>query len=367
MTATTAAAAIVVLLSTWALTAFAVFSYAQGIFHNYYVSLMAPALAGLVGIGTAVVHRTGPRGRFVVAAVVATTAAVQLVLLRRVDAYNWLRPTVTIVLLAIAAALAATARSRTGALPSPRTLTRLIVTGAMAMLVAPAIWSFSGDRTAQNPTFPDARPATAAALAGAFGAGGPDGPGGPGGFGGGLDEDLLEWLRDQSDGERWLVTVSGVQQATAAIIDGDSVMPMGGFSGGDPAMTPARLAELVRDGELRFVLTGGGFGGLGGPGGLGGGGFGGGANISSIVSTACTEVPSVADGLYDCKGKAGAITEAAETTPADTTPQGGAGPFGGAGSDELQDCLADEGIALPDLDDPDLLEALTTCDLRTGD
>jgi 4-amino-4-deoxy-L-arabinose transferase-like glycosyltransferase len=286
-------AAIVVLLGTWAATTFVVFSYAQGIFHNYYVSLLAPAVAGLAGIGAALVRRAGPRGRVVAAAVLVVTALVQLVLLRRVDAYHWLRPTVTILLLAVAAGLVWTAWSRTADARSPRTLAGLLATGVVALIAAPAIWSFAGDRYAANGTFPDARPVAATG----FGAGG-GGPGGPGGFGGGL-EAMLDWLRDQRSGERWLVAVGGVQQAAAAIIDGDSIMPMGGFSGTDPAMTPARLAQLVRDGELRFVLTGGGFGG---PGGFSGGG------IDAVVTSACTEVPDYAgSGLYDCQNKADAI------------------------------------------------------------
>jgi hypothetical protein len=124
---------------------------------------------------------------------------------------------------------------------------------------------------------------------------------------------MLDWLRDQRTTERWLVAVGGVQQATAAIIDGDSVMPMGGFSGGDPAMTPDRLAQLVHDGELRFVLTSSG---LGGPGGFSN------RTIDTIVTDTCTEVPgttwtdntSTATGtLYDCQHQSDAITRAAET------------------------------------------------------
>ena len=282
-------AAIVVLLSTWAVTTFTVFSYAQGIFHNYYVSLLAPAVAGLAGIGVAMVRRAGPGGRVVAAAVLVLTALVQFVLLRRVDAYHWLRPTVTILLLAAAAGLVWTAWSRAADACSPRVLTGLLVTGVVALIAAPTVWAFAGDRYAANGTFPDARPVATSG----FGAVG----GGPGGFGGGLDETMLDWLREQRSGERWLVAVGGIQQAAGAIINGDSVMPMGGFSGSDPAMTPARLAQLVRDGELRFVLTGGGFGG---PGGFSGGG------IDSIVTTACTEVPDYS-GLYDCQGKADAI------------------------------------------------------------
>jgi 4-amino-4-deoxy-L-arabinose transferase-like glycosyltransferase len=213
------------------------------------------------------------------------------VLLRRVDAYHWLRPTVTILLLAVAAGLVWTAWSRSADARSPRVLTGLLATGVVAVVAAPALWSFAGDRYAANGTFPDARPVAATGL-GAIG-------GGPGGFGGGLDEAMLDWLRDQRSGERWLVAVGGIQQAAGAIINGDSVLPMGGFSGSDPAMTSARLVQLVRDGDLRFVLTGGGFGG---PGGFGGGG------IDSVVTSACTEVPDYA-GLYDCLGKADAITD----------------------------------------------------------
>jgi hypothetical protein len=253
----------------------------------------------------------------------------------------------------------------------------LAMGGVAVALVAPAVWSFAGDRYAPMATFPDARPATNATRsvsAGGFGSGGPPGLGGAG-SGAGLDEALLGWLRDQRDGERWIVAVGSVQQASGAIIDGDSVMPMGGFTGGDPAMTPSRLARLVRDGDLRFVLAGG-FG----PGGFGGGGFGGGGGIDAVVTSACTEVPasnwgggqSPSGTLYDCNGKADAITEAGESTPSTTDTDTPGGFPGGGGFAELEDCLADQGVTLPsgggapDMTDPDLLDALEECGLTAG-
>ena len=48
-------------------------------------------------------------------------------------------------------------------------------------------------------------------------------------------------------------------------------MAMGGFLGSDPATSVAKTAELVKKGEIRFFLTGGGFPRFGGPGGFGGG------------------------------------------------------------------------------------------------
>lgn len=83
---------------------------------------------------------------------------------------------------------------------------------------------------------------------------------------------------------------------------GANIVAMGGLSGGDPRpMSPTRLAELVADGDLRFVLTGG--GGFGGAAGFGSG------DINAIVADACTEVATT-DGLYDGAGRADAIAGA---------------------------------------------------------
>jgi 4-amino-4-deoxy-L-arabinose transferase-like glycosyltransferase len=360
-------AAAVVLFSGWAATTFVVFSFAQGIFHNYYVSLLAPAIAALVGIGVSQLRQAGRRGRTVAAVAVAVTAGLQLVLLRRVEAYTWLRPTVTITLLAVTAGLGWSAWRRER--DSQRTITGLVGAGVALVLVAPTVWSWAGDRYAPAGTFPDARPATSSTLGGVSGQGG---FAAFGGTGGGLDEAMLAWLRNEQEEERWIVAVGSVQQASAAIIAGDSVMPMGGFTGSDPAMTTDRLTTLVRDGDLRFVLTGG-FG-------LGGGG------ALTAVTNACTEVPPTtwgADGeqpaggtgggstLYDCQDKADAIAQASETAPsdADTTTPGGGFP-GGVDTDELERCLSEQGVTLPDsgdgmpdVTDPDLAAALQECGL----
>jgi len=193
--------------------------------------------------------------------------------------------------------------------------------------------------------------------------------GGPaGGFGGGLDQSLLSWLRAQHTTETWLVAVSSSMQADTAIIDGDSVMAMGGFSGSDPAMTPTRLADLVRTGRLRYVMGGVGIGG-----GAGG--------ITSVAQTACTAVPASTWGgttgtVYDCAGKADAII----TAGADFIPQqgpGAGGPggggIGGGNFAEIQACMAEAGVTLPAPgagDAPQLdartLEAMTACGLPAG-
>ena len=53
---------------------------------------------------------------------------------------------------------------------------------------------------------------------------------------------------------------------TAPIIiqTGKAVVTIGGFTGSDPAPTVARLEQMVANGELKYVLLGGGFAGPGG-------------------------------------------------------------------------------------------------------
>ena len=316
-----------VLLTGWAGVTYLVFAFAEGIFHNYYVSFLAPALAGLVGVGSALLREAGRAGRLLAAAALVVTAVLQQHLLQRVAAHTWLRTVVPVGLVALALVWVVVALDRSVDRRLP--LAALGATAVLA-LTAPAVWSWSGTQVAQSGTFPAARPeVNGAGLALGFPAGGPGGgtAGGPagasdgtalpagglgGGFGGGLDAQLLDWLRTQRTNERWLIAVGSSMQADAAIIGGDSVMPMGGFSGSDPAMTVERLADLVADGDLRFVLGGGaGFG--GGPG-AGVGGFGGtGGGVATAVAQACQVVDPATWGasggaagasVYDCLGAA---------------------------------------------------------------
>ncbi|MCL8012860.1 glycosyltransferase family 39 protein [Streptomyces sp. AS02] len=91
--------------------------------------------------------------------------------------------------------------------------------------------------------------------------------GGPGGgMGGGASSELISYLKKHQDGATWLLAVSSSQSAAQLILSsGEPVISMWGWSGSDKAMTPAKLKELVKKGELHYIQLGGGMG--GGPGG----------------------------------------------------------------------------------------------------
>jgi hypothetical protein len=107
------------------------------------------------------------------------------------------------------------------------------------------------------------------------GPGGAGGFGGGGGMGGGASSELVSYLKKNQDGAKWLLAVSSSQSAAQLILSsGEPVISMWGWSGSDNAMTPAKLKELVKKGELHYIQIGGGMG----------GGPGGGSSVSSQVT-----------------------------------------------------------------------------------
>ena len=113
-----------------------------------------------------------------------------------------------------------------------------------------------------------------------------------------IDAQLLAWLEAQQGDTPYLLAVASANQASAIIIEtGKAVMAMGGFSGSDPILTADRLAALVANGTVRYVLAGG----QGGPGG-------GQSSLTNWITQHGTLVPAATWGgtgtsqLYDLLG-----------------------------------------------------------------
>jgi 4-amino-4-deoxy-L-arabinose transferase-like glycosyltransferase len=150
------------------------FSFASGIFHPYYVSLLAPFAAALTGAGAAALIGGGRAAR--VAAPLAVLAGVIVELVVRADypgQLTWLAPVLIVVgALAVLALVAFSSR---------KLRTAAIGAALAALLAAPAVWAFDTLGHATSGTFPAGGPASAESG----GLGGPGGGfGGPGGLGG---------------------------------------------------------------------------------------------------------------------------------------------------------------------------------------
>lgn len=320
----------------WAATTFVAFSFASGVLHNYYVSLLAPALAALVGIGAAVLVRGGRTAALVAVAALAGTAALQLVFLGRIDELTALRVVTPVLILAAATGLAVHAVRQC----SERVGRVLVAASAATVLLAPAAWSVSSLGHAATGAFPEARPVTLELDLSAFQN---QGMNPEEAFVGAtrFTRAELEWLRKRRLTEDWLVAVDGsASEASDAIVAGYSVLAIGGFRGVDPTMDNAALADLVRSGRLRFVSVAPADDGPGpdspqdptGSVPSSGQGMESTRSIVSVTATAvCGHVPANAWGgagdstLYDCADRADAIAAARETPPT-TSPSPGDSP-----------------------------------------
>jgi 4-amino-4-deoxy-L-arabinose transferase-like glycosyltransferase len=291
------------LFGGWALVHVAVFSTAQGIFHPYYTSALAPATAALSGAGLVALARWARAswaGLGLLAAAIAATAWVAVDLLGRTpDFAPWLRTAVPVAaVVAILASLALRLAPRGRAV-----LAVGAVAAALTLAGGPAAYSVAtlGQSLAANDVHggpasvgrggpgggSGGPPAGFAGRSGAAPTGAPgaappgaaagDGGGGPAGGdrGGAVSDALISYLEAHQGSAKYLVAASGSMTTAPIIIQtGKAVVTIGGFNGADPAPTVAQLEQMVKAGELRYVLLSG-DGDGGGGGGFGGGGPGG--------------------------------------------------------------------------------------------
>lgn len=278
----------------------AVFSFMEGIYHDYYVIALAPWIVMTAAVGAAEVwrHRSSLVARGILAATIlgSTVWSAELLGQSGAEPYSSLRFVVattgvmaaglTLVLPFLPRALAGTLAGLvlvTGlAGPASYTIDTIATPHAGSIVTAGPVSSLGGPGGARF----------AGGPAGARFAGGPAGglggarlggqvPGGMGGMGdsAGVDSQLATALKQGS--YRWAAATTGAQSAASyELATGTSVMAIGGFNGTTPSITLAQFQQDVAQGQIHYFIAGGGFGGggLGGRGfggGLGGGGFGG--------------------------------------------------------------------------------------------
>jgi 4-amino-4-deoxy-L-arabinose transferase-like glycosyltransferase len=351
------------------LTIAAVFSAASGIFHPYYVSLLAPFGAALAGAGAAQMLGARVGSRVLAPLLLAGGVASELAVLHQYPGQlGWLVP-VLIAVCALAAIALVALRSRR---------TRVLATAAAlaALLLAPSVWAFDTLGHATSGTFPEGGPANAQTRGGGmFGApafalggnararvgapggvrlfgnaspssqpiGAPSGsnaaPGGAGGFGSPIGNDastkqVLAYVKAHGGGT--IAVSSQSSAATAIVASGAKIAGIGGFSGRESDVSVVWLAGEVRAGSIRWVLAEQSGGQARGGGGLPGDTRAGSKAAMAAVAKACRKVTlttgstataagaggvaqgfagagtsgSAASSLYDCQGRAGALANA---------------------------------------------------------
>jgi 4-amino-4-deoxy-L-arabinose transferase-like glycosyltransferase len=258
----------------WLATYGVVFSMAEGIFHPYYLIMLAPPMAALAGIGLAALwsaYRKGGWQAWLLPVALVATALWQNVVLSAYPQWAvWLIP-LTLGTGLLAAVLLAAIRlfdSQVWRSSAPG----LLSAGMLGLLLAPAVWAATPVvASPNNASLPLAGPSAISDTSSSWTR--MDGQQTAGG--------LASYLQENRDGYFYLVAVTNSQQASSiALGTGQPVLAMGGFMGSDPAMTVERLQQMIANREVRFVMAGG-------------GGFrSGSSSVSQWVQSNCTPVDS---------------------------------------------------------------------------
>lgn len=238
----------IVLWGGWLLTAFAVFSEAKGVFHPYYLSYLGPPMGAMAGIAVAGGWRALERGSrlaLLTPAALLATAGLAVVILRRTpDFHSWLVPVVALTACAAAAVLVWQALS---AKRDSRRAALALAVGVGAVLLAPLFWTRMVLTEPLNAALPFVAPAPPG-LATPFASG----------AAAQADARLVAYLESQRGEGRFLAATESAANATPIIIStGEAVLPLGGFSGTDPATDLKAVTAMVEEGSLRFFLLGG--------------------------------------------------------------------------------------------------------------
>jgi 4-amino-4-deoxy-L-arabinose transferase-like glycosyltransferase len=323
----------------WLVVHYVVFSFSSGTFHPYYTTAIAPAAGALTGMGAVVMwqaYRSSRAWAWVLPLGVAVTGGWSFVMLRRTP--DWAPWLAWVVLGATLAAVLVLVLARVRAQVTLKVTGVALTATVVAMLAGPAAFAVSPLGSQVNGTNPTAGPSSGG-MGGMGGFGRPGGNGtrqgepgadmpqggvpqgengggvpqgengaqgtaqegrtttgrmggfmGGGGPGGGVSDAMTKYLVANQGKASWLVAVSSAQQAASLILSTHKpVIAMGGFTGSDPAMTPALLKKLVSSGQLRYVMSGGD---RGGP-------DRGNSEVTTWVQANCKAVNGQ-DGLYDC-------------------------------------------------------------------
>lgn len=224
------------------LTMFGYFSVA-GFFHSYYISVMAPFLAALIGIGLVEMWRMykakGAAG-FLLPFALAATLAVQIAMFMDYPPYTKVMIPLTVALTGIPAIVLLTLKLMHKNFIGKIGIACVAISIA-GTLIAPVYW-ISSSISASN--FNAQTPSV-----------------GPNAKTGKSTEDvtrLIRYLERNNTGEKFLVAVSGASEAEPIILaTGKPVMAIGGFSGTARTLTVEKLKQMVKAGEIKYYIAGG--------------------------------------------------------------------------------------------------------------
>lgn len=250
-----------VLWFMWFLPEFIYFSFTKGLFHPYYLTMLAPPVAALAGIGAVSMwklYKEGGIKKWILPAAIIVNVLVEILILSYYSTYSTAKILIMIsAVLCIGSILAFVITNFFKNNSAEKVKTVLISIALAGLLIAPAVWSSTTWFYTESGTFPSAGVELASSN----------------NKGMGMDnansssdstEQLVKFLKANTTTEKYLVAVPSSNSATDIIIKtGGSVMALGGFSGSDNILTLSEFKQMVKIGTVRYAIVDGGGGGGG--------------------------------------------------------------------------------------------------------
>lgn len=223
------------LWSIWLIPQIIFFSFA-GLFHRYYLEMMSPAIAALVGAGIVTMWRAYEqyrwRGLVLPFALLSTALAQAAMLTHFPDWGKWLIPTILGV-----SGIGIAGMTLAQSVPKLRLL--LFTFCLLTLLIAPTVWSCTPLGSA-DVALPFAGPELLTRAPR------PPTP---------HRDRVVDFLLANRQSARFLVATSNANTAAPIILaTGEPVMAVGGFSGGDRIVTVEQFAAHIASGTVRFFL-----------------------------------------------------------------------------------------------------------------
>ncbi|MCY7822519.1 glycosyltransferase family 39 protein [Bacillus spizizenii] len=222
------------------------FSVAE-FFHHYYLIMLAPPIAALVGAGwVALVHlhrnQTGWKSWLLPAAMIATTGF-ELFILRNYNDQIGAGWSIGVGVIGVMSAIALLLfKKRQKPISYYVSLAALL-----ALLVMPIYWASTPLLYGGNSSQPETGPQLASMSGKGMGMSDAT-----------VNEKLIKYLEENNSGAEYLFATTDSNTAAPYIIKTKkAVMAIGGFSGSDPAITLTQFKKLVKEGKVKYFLASG--------------------------------------------------------------------------------------------------------------
>jgi 4-amino-4-deoxy-L-arabinose transferase-like glycosyltransferase len=251
-----------IIWTLWLVPVFVYFSFTTGLFHPYYLIMLAPPIAALTGIGLSAMwdmfQREGKENLALPIALTVTGLVQMLFLYYAVDTSQialYLMIATGVFSIGFSAVLLVITlnKNREALVAAHRKwIIAIALTAFAGVALTPLFYAGTTIFYKESGTFPSAGLSLMTSSDSGSWAAGSD-----------VEDESLDklvtYLKENTTDETYLLATSSASGTASSIIInyGESVMALGGFSGSDSILTVDEFAQMVEDGEISFALIDG--------------------------------------------------------------------------------------------------------------